>query len=162
MATLLRQMPIEFEPRKKNRFFIVFPTEIGIADWEVQTMKAPNLVINEVEIPYFNTSTWVIGRGVWQAMDVTLVDNLGPSTSVKVQEWVRLHHETVTGRQGYAAGYKKNVSFKIADPTGVPVSEWLLLNCMITNVDYGDYDYGDDALAMISMTLRPDQCVLLY
>ena len=28
-------------------------------------------------------------------------------------EWVRLHSESVTGRQGYAAGYKKDIELEV-------------------------------------------------
>jgi hypothetical protein len=41
-------------------------------------------------------------------------------------EWVRLCAESVTGRMGYAAGYKKNVDLEMLDPTGVVVEKWIL------------------------------------
>jgi hypothetical protein len=48
------------------------------------------------------------------------------------------------------------------DPTGVVIEKWSLIQCFLTDVDFGSLGYSDDALADISLTLRPDYCVLLY
>jgi len=65
MADMFRPAPIEQEPKRKNRFALEFPTELGIDQFIVQTSGKPKLNINSVEIPYMNTSTWVAGRSVW-------------------------------------------------------------------------------------------------
>ena len=77
-------------------------------------------------------------------------------------EWVRLHSESVTGRQGYAAGYKRDVELEMLDPTGVVVSKWILKNTMVTAADFGDLDYSQDDLATIQMTLKFDYAILAY
>jgi hypothetical protein len=77
-------------------------------------------------------------------------------------EWVRLHSESVTGRQGYAAGYKRDVELEMLDPTGVVVSKWILKNTMVTQADFGELDYSQDDLATINMTLRFDYAILAY
>ena len=77
-------------------------------------------------------------------------------------EWVRLHSESVTGRQGYAAGYKRDVELEMLDPTGVVVSKWILKNCMLTTVNFGDLDYQSSDLTTIQMTLRFDYAILAY
>ena len=87
---------------------------------------------------------------------------IGPSTAQAVMEWVRLHSESVTGRQGYAAGYKRDVELEMLDPTGAVVQKWILKGCFLTNVDFGDLSYGQDELSTISATLRPDYCILCY
>lgn len=95
-------------------------------------------------------------------MQVKLRDPIGPSASQAVMEWVRLHSESVSGRQGYAAGYKRDVELEMLDPTGVVVSKWILKNTMVTDCDFGDLDYSQDDLADISMTLRFDYAILAY
>ena len=77
-------------------------------------------------------------------------------------EGVRLHSESVSGRQGYAAGYKRDVELEMLDPTGVVVSKWILKNTMCTNVSFGDLDYSSSDLATIQMTLRFDYAILAY
>jgi hypothetical protein len=77
-------------------------------------------------------------------------------------EWVRLHAESVTGRMGYAAGYKKNIDLEMLDPTGVVVEKWLLQDTFLTDVNFNQLSYSQDALATITATLRMDRCILVY
>ena len=79
-----------------------------------------------------------------------------------LMEWFRLHAESITGRMGYAAGYKKDIELEMLDPTGVVVEKWVLQGCFITNLSGGDLSYSQDELATIDITLRPDRCILVY
>jgi hypothetical protein len=160
MADMFRPVPIEQEPKRKNRFVLEFPTELGIESFLVQTSGKPSLEIGSIEIQYMNTSTWVAGRPVWSSIEVSFIDVIGPSTTQKIMEWVRLHFESATGRMGYAIGYKKNLVLKALDPTGVEVEKWTLIGCMITNASFDDYDYGADDLSTVTITLQPDRCLL--
>lgn len=160
MPEMYRPVPIEQEPKRNNRFVLEFPTELGIDSFIVNTSGKPKLSINETEIPYLNSSTWVAGRAVWQAIDITFIDVIGPSGTQKIMEWIRLHFETATGRMGYALGYKKNLVLKALDPTGVEVEKWTLVGSMVTNADFGTYDHSDDGIANINITVRMDKCLL--
>ncbi len=77
-------------------------------------------------------------------------------------EWVRLHSESITGRQGYAAGYKKDVELEMLDPTGVVIEKWVLQGTMLTNVGFGELSMDDDSIADITATLRFDRAILLF
>ncbi len=77
-------------------------------------------------------------------------------------EWVRLHAESLSGRMGYAAGYKKTVTIKGLDPTGIEVEKWVMQQCMITNIDFGDNAQDDDEVQTVSLTLQPWRCILNY
>jgi hypothetical protein len=162
MADLLMKMPLPYEPKKKNRWLIRFPDELGIQEWWLQNAARPSIEQDEVEIPFLNTSTWVIGRFRWSTIDVTFRDPIGPSASQAIMEWVRLHSESITGRQGYAAGYKKQVEVEMLDPTGVVIEKWLLDGTMLTNVNFGDLAMDDDSIADITATLRFDRAILLF
>jgi hypothetical protein len=77
-------------------------------------------------------------------------------------EWVRLCAESVTGRMGYAAGYKKNVDLEMLDPTGVVVEKWIMEGTWLQDVNFDTLAYNSDAIASISAILRPDRCILVY
>jgi len=162
MADLLMRMPVPYEPKKKNRFIFRFPTPLGIQEWFVASGSRPSITIDEVEIPFLNTSTYVAGRFLWETIDVTFRDPIGPSAAQALMEWVRMHSESVTGRMGYAAGYKKNIDLELLDPTGVVVEKWILQGTFLTDVNFNDLSYSDDGLANIAATLRPDRCILVY
>ena len=162
MADLLMKMPFPYEPKRKNRFILRFPSELGINEWFVETTNRPKITIKSTEIPFLNTKRYVAGIYEWGTIGVTLRDPIGPSAAQAMMEWVRLHAESVTGRMGYAAGYKKDTELEMLDPTGVVIEKWSLIQCFLTDVDFGSLGYSDDALAGITLTLRPDYCVLLY
>jgi hypothetical protein len=162
MANLLMKMPVPYEPKKKNRFILRFPTALGINEWFVQTAARPKITIDEVEIPFLNTSTWVAGRFKWETISVKLRDPIGPSAAQAIMEWIRLCAESVTGRMGYAAGYKKDVELELLDPTGVVVEKWILQQTFITSGDFGTLDYSVGDLADIDITLRFDRAILVF
>ena len=162
MADLLMKMPVPYEPKRVNRFILRFPSSLGINEWYVTSAARPSAKINSVAIPFINTSTYVAGRFEWNEIRVTFKDPIGPSASQALMEWFRLHAESVTGRMGYAAGYKKNVDLEMLDPTGVVVEKWILEGTFMTDLNFGSLSYSQDAIADISVSLRPDRCVLVY
>ncbi len=162
MSDLLTKMPTQYEPKRKNRWLLRFPSDLGIQEWWLSSASRPSITQNETEIPFINTSTWVVGRFTWEAIDVVFRDAIGPSSAQAIMEWVRLQSESVTGRQGYAAGYKKNVELEMLDPTGVAIEKWLLEGSMLTNVNFGDLSMDDDGIAEITATIRMDRCILLF
>jgi len=162
MSDLLTKMPNPFEPKRKNRWLIRFPSELGIQEWWLASAARPSISQNEVEIPFLNTSTWVLGRFTWEPISITLRDPIGPSAAQAVMEWVRLGSESITGRQGYSSGYKRQLSIEMLDPTGVVVEKWMLDGAMVTNVNFGDLDFSDDSLSEITMDVRFDRAILLF
>jgi hypothetical protein len=161
MADLLMKMPIPYEPKRKNRFIMSF-NDLGINEWYVESTSRPSLTINSTAIDFLNTKTYVAGKYEWGEISVTFRDPIGPSASQALMEWVRLHAESVTGRMGYAAGYKRDIFLSLLDPTGVVIEKWVLKNTFLTKVDFQGLSYAEDGLVTIQASLRPDYCVLLY
>ena len=162
MADLLMKMPIPYEPKRQNRFILRFPSTLGINEWFVESAARPKITINPVAIPFLNTETYVAGRFTWGTINVKFRDPIGPSASQALMECVRLCAESVTGRMGYAAGYKKNVDLEMLDPTGVVVEKWILEGTFLSDVNFDSLAYSTDALATISAVLRMDRCILVY
>lgn len=162
MADLLMRMPVPYEPKKQNRFIFRFPSPLGIQEWFVKSSSRPKITQEATEIQFLNTSTFVLGRFTWDAISVTFRDPIGPSAAQALMEWVRLHSESVTGRQGYAAGYKKDVELELLDPTGVVIEKWILQGTMLTNVDFGSLDYSSSEIAEITAELRYDRAIHVF
>jgi len=156
------KMPVPYEPKRQNRFILRFPSNLGINEWYVTSTSRPSAKIKSVEIPFLNTSTYVAGRFDWDEIKVTFKDPIGPSASQALMEWFRLHAESVTGRMGYAAGYKRDIDLEMLDPTGVVVEKWILEGTFITNLNFGDLDYSRDELVNITCSLRMDRCILVF
>lgn len=162
MADLLMKMPVPYEPKRNNRFILRFPSDLGINEWFVESAARPHISINSTEIQFLNTSTYVAGRFTWGEINVTFRDPIGPSASQALMEWVRLCAESVTGRMGYAVGYKRNVDLEMLDPTGVVVEKWILEGTWLKDVNFNSLGYGDDKVSTITAQLRPDRCILVY
>ena len=80
-----------------------------------------------------------------------------------VMEWVRLHHESVTGRDGYSDFYKKDLTFNVLGPVGDVVSEWIIKGAMITETNFGEYGWDTENTAInLTMTVQPDYCILNF
>ena len=162
MADLLMKMPVPYEPKRQNRFIMRFPSSLGINEWFVETASRPHITVNPVEIQFLNTSTYVAGRFEWSELPVTFRDPIGPSATQAIMEWIRLCAESVTGRMGYAAGYKKDIELEMLDPTGVVVEKWIIQGCFLTSLNFGDLNYSQDELATIDASLRMDRCIQVY
>jgi hypothetical protein len=77
-------------------------------------------------------------------------------------EWVRLHHESATGRDGYSDFYKKDVSLNILGPVGDIVSEWTIKGAFIKAFSAGNYDWSSPDPTELTLTLGMDYCLLQY
>ena len=159
---MLRPIPVDLEPKRKNRFVLEFPADLDFAEWMVQVAGRPKMTLNVTEIPYMNTKTYVAGQVEFDQMDITFIDVIGPSTSQKIMTWIRQTFDSATGRMGYATNYKKNLTLKMLDPAGEEVEKWIIYGAFIISVDYGDLDHSTDDLSDVSISLRYDRAVLVY
>ena len=149
-----------FEPKTKNRFVMYIE---GIPSYFVKTMARPSITFEEIALNHINTTRYVKGRGTWDTMEVSLYDPIVPSGAQAVMEWVRLHKESVTGRDGYSDFYKKEIKFNLLGPVGDKVEEWVLKGAFITTANFNDLSMDDAAaVADISLTLRYDYAILSF
>jgi hypothetical protein len=148
-----------FEPKLKNRFIMQID---GINAYLIKTMNRPSIESDEVILEHMNTTRYVKGKSRWQPLEITLYDPVVPSASQQVIEWIRLHHESVTGRDGYADFYKKNIVFNVLDPVGATIEEWELKGAYIQSANFGDLDFASSDPVEISLTLRYDYAILKF
>ena len=91
-----------------------------------------------------------------------MYDPVVPSAAQAVMEWVRLHHESVTGRDGYSDFYKKDITFNSLGPVGDKVEEWTLKGAFVQSANFSDMDYAGEDLATVELTLTYDYAILQY
>ena len=162
MAELLDQnemLYLNFQPRMKNHF--AFYVE-GIPAFMIKTAKKPSINFGEVVLDHMNVKSYFKGKGEWQPIDLTLHDPISPSGQQTVMEWVRLHHESVTGMDGYKKQYAKDCTIVETGPLGDKVGQWTLKNAWITSADFGDLDMASEDPQEISLTLRYDFAIGEY
>ena len=149
-----------FEPKQPNRFIMYMD---GFPAYIVKGVSAVTLNQGKVALNHINVQRYVKGKTVWNPITFTLFDPITPSGAQAVMEWVRLHHESVTGRDGYSDFYKKDLTFNVLGPVGDVVSEWIVKGALIENANFGDYSWDEENAAQnIQMTLQPDYCILNF
>ena len=79
-----------FEPKTKNRFVMYIE---GVPAYLVKAANRPSLNQETVELPHINVTRYVKGRATWQAIEVTLYDQVVPSGAQSDKEWIRLQQE---------------------------------------------------------------------
>ena len=149
-----------FEPKQPNRFIMYMD---GFPSFIVKGVSAVTLNQGKVALNHINVQRYVKGKTVWNPITFTLFDPITPSGAQAVMEWVRLHHESVTGRDGYSDFYKKDLTFNVLGPVGDVVSEWIIKGAMITSAGFGEYSWDDvDQAVNITMEVQPDYCILNF
>ena len=162
MANLVQEQELfftAFEPKMKNRFILYMD---GIPSYIVKGVKRPSITQDAKPIDHINVQRYVKGKTKWDTMQMTLYDPIVPSGAQAVMEWVRLHHESVTGRDGYLEFYKKDLTLNVLGPVGDKVEEWIIKGAQITKVEFGDLDWKTDDPMEFTMTIQPDYCVLNF
>ena len=162
MATLIdanQAMFTPFEPKMKNRYLMSID---GIPAYLIKTAARPSISFEEVTLDHMNVKRYVKGKAEWQTIDISLYDPVVPSGAQAVMEWVRLHHESVTGRDGYSDFYKKDIDFQVLGPVGDVVEQWKLKGAFITSANFNDLDFSSSEPIDIALTLRYDYAILEF
>jgi len=149
-----------FEPKLKNRFILYVD---GIPAYLIKGVSGMGFAQEEITLNHINVYRKIKGKLKWNDLTLTLFDPITPSGAQSVMEWVRLHHESVTGRDGYSDMYKKDVTINVLGPVGDIISEWVVKGAFIKSADFGEYNWDTEAEAQnISMVLGMDYCVLNF
>ena len=149
-----------FEPKQANRFILYMD---GVPSYIIKAVAAVTLTQGEVILNHINVQRKVKGKTTWGDVQLTLFDPITPSGAQAVMEWVRLHHESVTGRDGYSDFYKKDLTINILGPVGDIVSEWILKGSFIVNSNFGEYNWDTaDTAVNLSVELSIDYAVLNF
>ena len=162
MATLIdanQAMFTPFEPKLKNRFVMSID---GIPAYLIKTAARPSITFEEVELNHMNVKRFVKGKGTWDTIEITMYDPVVPSAAQAAMEWIRLSHESVTGRDGYSDFYKKDVDFQVLGPVGDVVEQWKLKGTWIQSANFNDLDFSSSDPVEISVTLRYDYAILEF
>ena len=148
-----------FEPKLQNRFIMYVE---GVPAYLIKKVARPSITFEEVVLDHINIQRYVKGKGAWQDLAIEMYDPVVPSAAQACMEWVRLSHESVTGRDGYSDFYKKDVVINVLGPVGDKVEEWTLKGAWIKEASFGDLDWSTNDPVGISLTLKYDYAILQY
>jgi len=153
------QTAYSWEPKRQHQFILEVN---GIPSYLVKAATKPQLTNGEVTLDMINVKRYVKGKSEWSTITMTLYDAIVPSGAQAVMEWVRLHHESATGRDGYSSFYKKEIRLHQLSPLGEVIEEWILHGAFLTESNFGTLDWTSDAVQEIELTVRYDWAFLNF
>jgi len=148
-----------FEPKMKNRYIMEID---GIQSYLIKTANRPSITFEPVVLDHINVKRKLKGKGEWQDIEITLFDPIVPSGAQQVMEWVRTSHESITGRDGYADFYKKDIDIYMLGPVGDKIENWKLKGAFINSAVFNDLDWASNDPSEITLTLSYDYAILEY
>ena len=150
----------QFELKVANRFIMYID---GIPSYVIKKVERPKWSQKRQTIDYINLQWFYKGKTTWEEVAMTLYDPIVPSAAQAAMEWFRLSHESVTGRDGYADFYKKDITISVLGPVGDKVEEWTLKGAFPTSFKGGDLDWSDEGKPLeIELSLSYDYAILQY
>jgi hypothetical protein len=153
------QNAYSWEPKKQHQFIMY----IGdIPSYLIKASAKPSMDNGEITLDHINVQRYVKGKSKWNSINITLYDAIVPSGAQAVMEWVRLHHESATGRDGYSSFYKKEIRLHQLSPLGEVIEEWILKGAFITTSNFGSLDWATEEVVTIELTLRYDWAFLNF
>ena len=148
-----------FEPKMKNRYIMEID---GIASYLIKAANRPSITFEPVVLDHINVKRKLKGKGEWQDIEVTLYDPIVPSGAQQVMEWMRTSHESITGRDGYADFYKKDIDIYMLGPVGDKIENWKIKGAFINSAVFNDLDWSSNDPSEITLTLSYDYAILEY
>jgi hypothetical protein len=164
MAELLDANQIFFtayEPKVQNRFTMNID---GVPAYLIKAASRPTINNNPITLDHINLKRKLKGKSEWADIEVTLYDPIVPSAAQAVMEWVRLAHESVTGRNGYADFYKKDLTINVLGPVGDIVEEWQIKGAFPASVNFNGsaLDWSAQEALLITLTIAYDYAILQF
>lgn len=131
---------------------------------QVMDFTRPQISFEPIDIPIYNSTIKLAGKYSWGDITCNLRDDASGQITRLVGE--QLQKQLDFAEQASAASgidYKFLTKFEVLDGgngTEVGVLEtWEISGCYLSEVNYGDMNYGESAPATIAMTIRFDNAV---
>lgn len=150
-----------WEPKYQNRFIM----SIGdgtVPAFLIKASAKPSADNGEIALDHINVQRYVKGKTIWNTIQISIYDAIVPSAAQKVMEWMRLHHESATGRDGYSSMYKQDVTLQQLSALGEVIEEWTLKGTYLKDVNFGSLDWAQADAVTIEATLRYDWAFLNF
>ncbi len=164
----------DVEPKRNYRFLVVFGTPSittapsehdGNAFW-AKTCDAPSFDVTEVEHNFYDNKYYYPGRVTWNEINMTLVDpkslNLAHGFNAVMANSDYVVKASASSLKSIsktkAGGALGTVTIRVFDAEGTCIEQWSLQNSFVKSLKFGSFDYSNDELRQLDMTIRYDWC----
>jgi hypothetical protein len=167
-------------PKLQYRFRVSFTglggnaANITEVTQNVISIGRPSITHEEVIVDSYNSKTYLAGKHTWEPVSLVMRDDMNSNVIKKIGNQLReqLDHSTQGGQAikatasaagtGTDAGggnpYKFTMLIETLDGQAKPtvIDSWELVGCYLSNVQYGDLNYGTSDMVQVTATIRYD------
>jgi hypothetical protein len=132
---------------------------------QVMDIKRPSVNFNPITIDVYNSKVYLQGKPEWQETTINFRDDAGGNVARLIAEQIQKQFDFLEQASAVSgANYKFVMRFEVLDggngvATPNVLEEWQLYGCFISQVDYGDLNYGTNDPATISMNVKFDNAI---
>lgn len=164
------------QPKPKFRFRVVF-FGFGAAEdgeyisLETNTCGTPSVEHDIVTVDSYNSKAHYKGKYTWSTIDVSFRDAIGNMAMKALQNQLRKEFNYYSQESRTSASqYKFEMWIQALDGSNSSnltnmfegtEHTWVCQGCLISNSNFGDWDYSSSDAQEITMTIQPDGCVPL-
>jgi len=153
------------DPKRKFRFRV---SVTGLSSepimWWAKTAAKPSFTIASAEHKYLNHTFYYPGSVTWNDVAITMVDPQDPDVAALLMTLIDNggYHPPTTANdlstmtKASAAAALGQVTIEALNGDGNAIESWTLNNAWVTDLKFGDLEYGGDDLTEVSMTLKYD------
>ena len=157
-------------PKLKYRFRATFDN-FGVSNPKTELTKQivsfarPNLNMEPVEIPVYNSYVYIAGKPRWDPCQVVIRDDAGGTVSRLVGEQIQKQFDFMEQASASSGiDYKFITTLEMLDGGNgvvepVVLETWQLYGCFVTNANYNDADYSSNDPMTITLSIRYDNAV---
>jgi len=157
------------DPKRKFRFIVMIGgidsgDSGAIAAWYAKSITKPSFTIATAEHKYLNHTFYYPGSVTWNEVELKLVDPVDPDMTATLSDIVEASGYVIPAnstvlhtmdKQG-AVGALGEIKIKQINADGKDQEVWTLNNAFITDINFGDLEYGADDINELSIKLRYD------
>ena len=157
-------------PKLKFRFRAQFDN-FGVSNPKTELTKQivsfarPSVTFDPVLIPVYNSTVYIAGKPIWEAVQVVLRDDAGGNVSRLIGEQLQKQYDFMEQASASSGiDYKFITRLEMLDGgngTSEPtvLETWELYGCFLTTVNYNDADYSSNDAMTITMSVRYDNAI---
>lgn len=132
---------------------------------QIVSFARPQVSMEPITIPVYNSMAYIAGRPTWQPAQVVLRDDAGGNVSRLVGEQLQKQYDFMEQASSSAGiDYKFTARLEMLDGGNgtiepVVLETWELYGCFLSDVNYGEANYSNNEPMTIAMTIRMDNAL---
>jgi hypothetical protein len=158
-STLMPKLQYRFRVR-----FLNLGSETGneLVTQNVISAGRPSLTHEEIVVDSYNSKIYLAGKHTWEAVSIVLRDDMNSNVIKQIGAQLNRqldHADQASARSG--ASYKFTTFIETLDGGNGGSSPevfdtWELSGCYLSNVQYGELNYGTSDMVQVTMQIRFD------